>query len=149
MEWLNSHNDWSNWLTGIFMSRFILWYQMTVLANTLLVISHLQRFDRGTEWKVRQRDGQTEEDEQEEHGGGAQSTSVDVNKQWQVTKSQGCSSPCTLKGLNWMYLKIYWQQGLHWRQALRFPVSDAQSTGIGAGQEHNSQKITMINDANN
>lgn len=135
---MNSHNDWSNWLSGIFMSRFSLCYHVTVLANTLLVSSHLWRFDRGTKWKVRQRDGQTKKDEQEEHWGGAQSTSTDVNKQWQVTKSEGCSSPCTLKSLN--ESKVYWQPSLHSRQGLRFPGSEAQFRVIGANQQHSTVK---------
>lgn len=63
------------------MSRFIPKRQTTVLAYTLPVASHLQRFDGGAEREVGQRDGQTEEDEQEEHRGGAQSASADVNQQ--------------------------------------------------------------------
>lgn len=117
---------------------------MTVWANTLLGILQLQRFNRGTKWKVRQWDSQTEEDEQEEHRGGAESTSADVNKQWQVTKSQGCSLSFTLESkLN--PLKIYWHPGLDSRQSFCFPVSDVQSTVIAAGQKHDTQKITMTN----
>lgn len=55
------------------------------------MISSQWRFDRGTEWEVRQWNGQTEEDEQEEHWGGAQSPSSDINKQWQVTDTPGAT----------------------------------------------------------
>lgn len=44
----------------------------------------LSRLDWRTQWEIRQWHSQTEEDEQEEHRGRAQSASVDINKQWQV-----------------------------------------------------------------
>lgn len=132
---------------GLFLSvKWLCW--LTRCPN-------LQRFDGGTEREVGQRDGQTEEDEQEEHGGGAQSASADVYKQWQVTESraaflavhiQDCAAAISVQS-KFDKSKICWQPALHRRQASRFPEADAQSTVIGAGQQHNSQEIPMRNKA--
>lgn len=51
----------------------------------ICMLPHIKRrLDRGARWEVRQRNIQTEKDEQEEHWGRAQSASIDINKQWRV-----------------------------------------------------------------
>lgn len=58
------------------------------LTRTLACYIVLSRLDRRTQWEIRQWHSQTEEDEQEEHRGRAQSASVDINQQWQVRVCQ-------------------------------------------------------------
>lgn len=65
----------------VFLNEHSSEFSQHFLTHALYYLLNHQRFDRRAQWEIRQWHSQTEEDEQEEHRGRAQSESVDINKQ--------------------------------------------------------------------